>query len=121
MGVSFLRHEARARGKARDILCRIVDLLGIGYLLGRGPKNLSGGEKQRVAMGRALFASPSAFLMDELLASFDSARKEELLPFIAAVGREFFIPILYVSHALHEIKVLTDNVITPREGRVIAA
>lgn len=100
---------------------RIVDLLGIGHLLDRRPKNLSGGEKQRVAMGRALLASPSVLLMDEPLASLDNARKEELLPFIAAVGREFSIPILYVSHALHEIEALTDNVIMLREGRVVAA
>ena len=100
---------------------RIVDLLGIGHLLGRRPRHLSGGEKQRVAIGRALLTSPEALLMDEPLASLDNARKEELLPFIAAVGREFTMPILYVSHALHEIRALTDNLVMLREGRVVTS
>lgn len=102
-------------------LARIVDLLGIGHLLERRPRLLSGGEKQRVAIGRALLTSPSALLMDEPLASLDNARKEELLPFIAAISREFTMPILYVSHALQEIRQLTDNVVMLREGRVTTA
>ena len=102
-------------------LGRVVDLLGVGHLLGRRPRHLSGGEKQRVAIGRALLTSPSALLMDEPLASLDTARKEELLPFIVAASREFAIPVLYVSHALDEIRVLTGTVVMLREGRVIAA
>lgn len=99
-------------------LDRVVELLGIGHLLHRGPKNLSGGEKQRVAIGRALLITPSALLMDEPLASLDQARKEELLPFIAAVSREFQIPILYVSHALREVRGLAHTVVHLRQGRV---
>lgn len=102
-------------------LDKIVDLLGIGQLLGRRPRHLSGGEKQRVAIGRALLTSPAVLLMDEPLASLDDARKEELLPFIGAVSREFTIPILYVSHALHEINALTAAVVVLREGRVVVA
>ena len=96
----------------------VVELLGIGHLLGRWPGKLSGGEKQRVAIGRALLISPDALLMDEPFASLDHDRKEELLPYIAAVSREFAIPILYVSHALDEIRRLAGSIVFLRDGRV---
>jgi molybdate transport system ATP-binding protein len=97
---------------------QVVALLGIEHLLERSPKNLSGGEKQRVAVGRALLISPAALLMDEPLASLDPARKDELIPYIARVGREFSMPVLYVSHSLPEIRRLTDTVVFLRNGRV---
>lgn len=104
--------------KRRIPMDHVVELLGIGHLLNRRPKHLSGGEKQRVAIGRALLITPAALLMDEPFAALDQARKEELLPFIARIGREFAIPILYVSHALHEIAALTDFVICLENGCV---
>ncbi len=82
---------------------KVVDLLGIGHLLDRRPATLSGGEKQRIAIGRALLSSPQLLLMDEPLASLDAARKAEVLPFISRLPEQFEIPILYVSHALDEI------------------
>ncbi|MDL2307109.1 molybdenum ABC transporter ATP-binding protein [Desulfovibrio sp. OttesenSCG-928-C06] len=97
----------------------VVGLLGIELLLERRPRLLSGGEKQRVAIGRALLTSPRALLMDEPLASLDEARKSELLPFIARISREFCIPILYVSHAMDEIRKLTDHVVYLHAGRVV--
>lgn len=99
----------------------VVDLLGIGHLLDRRPARLSGGEKQRVAIGRALLTSPAMLLMDEPLASLDAARKAEVLPFIMRLGREFAIPILYVSHALDEILNLASYMVIMEEGRVLAA
>jgi molybdate transport system ATP-binding protein len=98
----------------------VVDLLGIGHLLQRRPSRLSGGEKQRVAIGRALLTSPAMLLMDEPLASLDAARKAEVLPFIMRLGREFAIPILYVSHALDEILNLATRMVMIQEGRVLA-
>ena len=89
---------------------QVVELLGIRHLLTRRPAKLSGGEKQRVAIGRALLTSPSLLLMDEPLASLDSARKGEVLPFIARLPRELSIPILYVTHSLDEILNLADMV-----------
>jgi molybdate transport system ATP-binding protein len=97
---------------------QVIALLGIEHLLDRSPKNLSGGEKQRVAVGRALLISPAALLMDEPLASLDPARKDELIPYIARIGREFAMPVLYVSHSLTEIRRLTDTVVFLRNGRV---
>lgn len=98
----------------------VVELLGIGHLLHRRPSRLSGGEKQRVAIGRALLTSPALLLMDEPLASLDAARKAEVMPFIMRLGREFAIPILYVSHALDEILHLAVRMVMIQEGRVLA-
>lgn len=98
----------------------VVDLLGIGHLLDRRPSKLSGGEKQRVAIGRALLTSPAMLLMDEPLAALDAARKAEVLPFIMRLGQEFAIPILYVSHALDEILNLAARMVMMKEGRVLA-
>ena len=99
-------------------LDQVVELLGIGDLLKRRPAKLSGGEKQRVAIGRALLTSPSLLLMDEPLASLDEARKREVLPFIADLADNFFIPILYVSHVWAEIEFLADICIKLDQGRV---
>lgn len=99
---------------------QVVELLGIGHLLARRPARLSGGEKQRVAIGRALLTSPSLLLMDEPLASLDSARKGEVLPFIDRLPRELSIPILYVTHSLDEILNLADMVVLLDSGRVVA-
>jgi molybdate transport system ATP-binding protein len=98
---------------------QVVDLLGIQHLLSRKPQTLSGGEKQRVAFGRAVLANPDILLMDEPLTSLDEARKAEMLPFIKNLNRRFNIPILYVSHALEEILVLTHNIITLANGKIV--
>jgi len=98
----------------------VVEVLGIGHLLGRRPAGLSGGEKQRVAIGRALLASPRILLMDEPLAALDSARKAEVLPFIADLARRFAIPILYVSHAMDEVLRLADTLVLMENGRAAA-
>lgn len=99
---------------------QVVDLLGISHLLARRPAKLSGGEKQRVAIGRALLMSPSVMLMDEPLASLDIERKAEVLPFIARLPQELSIPILYVSHSLDEILNLAEMVVLLDAGKVVA-
>ncbi len=112
----------RTPAKRRFVgLDQVVDLLGIGHLLKRRPAKLSGGEKQRVAIGRALLTSPAMLLMDEPLASLDAARKAEVLPFIMRMGREFAIPILYVSHALDEILDLATYMVMMDNGHVLAS
>jgi molybdate transport system ATP-binding protein len=98
---------------------RVGDLLGIGHLLARRQGGLSGGEKQRVAIGRALLASPRILLMDEPLASLDAARKEEILPYLERLRDEARVPILYVSHAVPEVARLATTVVALADGRVI--
>ncbi len=99
---------------------QVVDMLGIGHLLKRRPSKLSGGEKQRVAIGRALLMSPHLMLMDEPLASLDGERKSEVLPFISQLPKEFSVPILYVSHSLDEILNVADNLVIMDSGRTVA-
>lgn len=91
---------------------RVRGFLGIDHLLDRMPDTLSGGEAQRVSIGRALLASPRFLLMDEPLSSLDQARKEDLLRLILEVRDRFRLPILYVSHDMGEVERLTDTVIT---------
>lgn len=88
----------------------IVQLLGIGALLQRRPENLSGGEAQRVAIGRALLSRPRLLLLDEPLSSLDRARREELIPYLQRVRDEIRLPMVYVSHSLEEVHRLTDAV-----------
>jgi molybdate transport system ATP-binding protein len=98
----------------------VVSLLGIEQLLGRRPGKLSGGEKQRVAIGRALLTSPRLLLMDEPLASLDSSRKDEVLPFIRTLKVSYNIPIIYVSHIREEIATIADKILLMKAGRIEA-
>jgi molybdate transport system ATP-binding protein len=101
-------------------LDEVVDLLGLKDLLERGTAQLSGGEKQRVAIGRALLCSPRLLLMDEPLASLDDARKSELLPFIERLRDDARVPIVYVSHAVPEVVRLATTLVLLSDGRVVA-
>ncbi|MGA7324365.1 MAG: molybdenum ABC transporter ATP-binding protein [Rhodomicrobium sp.] len=104
----------------RAQLSRIARLLGIEHLLGRYPEHLSGGEKQRVAIGRALLASPKLLLMDEPLSSLDEQRKQEILPYIERLRDEEKIPIVYVSHSVAEVSRLSDTLVILEDGKVRA-
>jgi molybdate transport system ATP-binding protein len=96
-----------------------VELLGIGHLLDRRSGSLSGGEKQRVAIGRALLADPSLLLLDEPLASLDTPRKAEILYYIERLRDEVGIPMVYVSHSLDEVVRLADSIVLLSQGRVL--
>ncbi len=106
-------------GRAGEVE-QIVDLLGIGALLDRRPAHLSGGEKQRVAIGRALLARPRLLVMDEPLASLDEVRKTEILPYIERLRDEAGVPIVYVSHQIAEVARLATDLVVLSEGRVAA-
>lgn len=97
----------------------VTALLGISHLLARRPASLSGGEQQRVAIGRAILASPRLLLMDEPLASLDDARKQEVLPYIERLRDDLKIPILYVTHARAEVDRLAAAIVTIENGRVL--
>jgi molybdate transport system ATP-binding protein len=99
----------------------IAALLGIAPLLDRRPADLSGGEKQRVAIGRALLANPCLLLMDEPLASLDQQKKAEILPYIERLRDEMRLPIVYVSHAMDEVAELADTLVLMADGKVVAA
>ena len=100
-------------------LDHVVDVLGIAHLLKRAPVSLSGGEQQRVAIGRAILASPRLLLMDEPLASLDEARKREIFPYIERLRDELAVPILYVTHLAAEVERLADQVVEIANGRVM--
>lgn len=99
---------------------QLVQLLGIENLLERFPISLSGGEKQRVAIGRALLSEPDILLMDEPLSALDLPRKNELLDYLAKLAKNVEIPILYVSHSLDEIVRLADHLLLLEAGKVVA-
>jgi molybdate transport system ATP-binding protein len=96
----------------------VVELLGIGALLARRPHTLSAGERQRVAIGRALLAQPRLLLMDEPLAALDDARKAEILPYLAQLKTALNLPVIYVTHALDEVNRLADSIVLIEAGRV---
>ncbi len=102
-------------------LAPVVDLLGLSSLLDRRPAALSGGEKQRVAIGRALLTSPRLLLMDEPLAALDQARRDEILPYVERLRDELRLPIVYVSHAIEEVTRLATTLVLIAGGTVAAA
>lgn len=97
---------------------RVVELLALEPLLARYPHQLSGGEKQRVAIGRALLSKPNILLMDEPLASLDLPRKREVLPYLEQLAHNIEIPIVYVSHSLNEVLRLAQHLVVIEQGRV---
>ena len=84
----------------------VIALLGLGALLDRSPRNFSGGERQRVAIGRALMSRPKILLMDEPLAALDARTKGEILPFLDRLHRTLRLPVFHVSHDRSEIERL---------------
>lgn len=99
---------------------QIADLLGLGALMGRWPGSLSGGEKQRVAIGRALLTRPRLLLMDEPLASLDDTRKGEILSYIEQIRASMRMPIIYVSHSVPEVIRLASHLAVIEQGTVQA-
>ncbi len=98
---------------------QVLKLLELESLLSRKPLKLSGGEKQRVALGRALLSSPNLLLLDEPLASLDESLKRQILPFLKRVQKETEIPMLYVSHSINEILELTEWLVVLEKGKVL--
>ncbi|HEY6241053.1 MAG TPA: molybdenum ABC transporter ATP-binding protein [Burkholderiales bacterium] len=109
-----------SRGTPPSEFAHVVELLGLKDLLDRRPGNLSGGEKQRVAIGRALLSRPRLLLLDEPLASLDAHRKGEVLQYIELMRDEIKVPIVYVSHSVEEVVRLADTVVLISAGEVSA-
>nr|WP_255537737.1 molybdenum ABC transporter ATP-binding protein [Motiliproteus sp. SC1-56] len=104
----------------RQALAPVVELLGLGPLMQQYPAQLSGGEKQRVAIGRALLSSPRTLLMDEPLAALDRQHKNEILPYLERLHREVALPVLYITHDPQEMTRIADHLLLLDSGRVIA-
>lgn len=100
-------------------LDEIVSLLEIEALLQRQPHQLSGGEKQRVALGRALLSSPRLLMLDEPLASLDDGLKSQILPFLKLVAEQINIPMIYISHSKEEIMQITNNLVDLHSGKIV--
>jgi molybdate transport system ATP-binding protein len=112
------RRAAQKAGTAE--IAHVIDLLGLGALLARRTRDLSGGEKSRVALGRALLASPDMLLLDEPLAALDATRRGEILPYLERLARDTKLPMLYVSHQVDEVARLADEIVVIQNGRVAA-
>jgi molybdate transport system ATP-binding protein len=97
----------------------LIDLLKLQPLLQRGVENLSGGEKQRVALGRAVLANPHLLLMDEPLSALDDTLRFQIIPYLRSVSEEFRIPYLFISHSLTEMQLMTDHILEIKNGRCI--
>ncbi|MDH2925777.1 molybdenum ABC transporter ATP-binding protein [Lonepinella koalarum] len=116
-----LRYAMQSKSRKNAVeFDRIVQLLGIEHLLNRYPISLSGGEKQRVAIGRALLSQPEMLLMDEPLSALDLPRKQELLSYLENLAQQIAIPILYVTHSVDELTTLAEQVILMEDGKMIA-
>jgi molybdate transport system ATP-binding protein len=97
---------------------RVIEVLELGDLVDRYPRNLSGGEKQRVALGRSLLSGPELLLMDEPLAALDEGLKDRILTYLERVVAEWHVPTIYVSHNAREVRRLAEQVIVLESGRV---
>ncbi len=118
--IGNLRFGERRAGGGPLTLERVSSLLRLEPLLGRDPYSLSGGEQQRVAIGRALLSQPRLLLLDEPLAGLDLDSRDEILDCLDALHRELDIPMLYVSHVPMEVQRLADYLVLLDDGQVIA-
>lgn len=109
-----------AAEQRRFSLAQVVELLEIGHLLARKPAQLSGGEKQRVALGRAVLYSPELLLLDEPLSALDERLRQQILPFFLRIYAECTIPMVYVTHALSELDFLAADRYEVRRGELHA-
>tara|TARA_S200000501_G_scaffold190210_1_gene179057 strand:+ start:44291 stop:45358 length:1068 start_codon:yes stop_codon:yes gene_type:complete len=99
---------------------QIVSLLEINHLLERNPKNLSGGEKQKVAIAQAIALNPNLLLLDEPLSALDESNKKEIFPYLKLINKNLNLPVIYVTHDRNEIIALTDIIILLDHGKIKA-
>jgi molybdate transport system ATP-binding protein len=114
-----LRYGGERKGGAVITFAQVVSVLNLRTLLQRRIAHLSGGEKQRVALGRALLSSPGLLLLDEPLSSLDAGLREETMELLERVRNEFRIPWIYVSHAPWELRRLCAEILVLDRGRVV--
>lgn len=115
-----LRFAAKRSRAPEALMQEVVGALDLSPLLHRRPARLSGGEQQRVALGRALLTQPRLLLLDEPLAALDQRRKADILPYLQAAAQRFSLPTIYVSHAIDEVAQLADQTMVMDQGRIVA-
>jgi molybdate transport system ATP-binding protein len=113
-----LRYGLRRRAPKSQEFAHVVELLELGSLLDRRPGTLSGGEKQRTALGRAILSGPELLLLDEPLSAVDERLKDRMLALVERAIREFRLPTLLVSHHREDVRRLADRIVTFEAGRV---
>lgn len=99
---------------------RVVSVLELEPVLGRGTTHLSGGERRRVALARALLSSPELLLLDEPLTGLDEKLKAKVIPYLKRVNAAFSVPCLYVTHDPEEVLALCDEVLVLERGRLVS-
>ena len=109
----------RKTGLTEDFIDSIYTLLDIKPLINRSTVQLSGGEKQRIAIARALLTNPKILLLDEPLSALDLKRKNEILPYLDSLHSQLDIPILYVTHSQDETSRLADHLMLIEDGKII--
>jgi molybdate transport system ATP-binding protein len=109
----------QAAARRERVLQQIMERMRIVHLADRRPREISGGESQRVALARTLATEPRALLLDEPLSALDLATKQEIISDVRAWNSERRIPMIYVTHALHEAFALADKVVVLRGGRIV--
>ena len=112
--------EGGARIASETSMSAVVRALDLKNLLARKPDTLSGGEVQRVAMGRALLTAPRVMLLDEPLSALDLRRKAEIIPYVERLTGDFGVPVLYVTHNVDEVTRLASSMVLLAEGRMAA-
>ncbi|WP_417321186.1 molybdenum ABC transporter ATP-binding protein [Emcibacter sp.] len=117
--IDYALRRADAPAEAEEIE-KLLQLLGISHLMDRYPDELSGGEKQRIAIARALLIRPDLLLMDEPLAALDQVRKQEILPYLERLREELNLPVIYVTHSLEELTRLANHVVVMEDGKIKA-
>ena len=100
-------------------ITQIFKTFSLDDLLGSYPHQLSGGQKQRVALARAILSRPCLLILDEPLSALDYSAKQELLPYIQTIHKEFSIPVIYVSHDIKEVLQLGDSIVLMKEGKIV--
>lgn len=109
----------RSEDKERSIdPSQLISVLQLDSLMDRNVTQLSGGEKQRVALGRTILANPNLILLDEPLTGLDGQLKFQIIPHLQRVFSEFSIPMLFISHSLQEMRMMTDNVLVMGKGKI---
>lgn len=117
---NLLYGHKRCPSKFRTIdFHKLVTVLELGDILDRDVANLSGGEQQRVSLGRAILANPRLLLMDEPLSALDDSLRFQIIPYLKSVSQQFGIPYFFISHSLLEMRLMTDTVLSFAKGALI--